>query len=404
MRKKTLLTIAGILFVAAQAAAECSMSMPTYRRLSAIEDLMAENEFDQAEAKLNEMLDHLPGRKEDCAYIYYTTAMLYLQKNDYPKARSYFESAYGLQRFPQKTLLYVEKTLAGLYMQEENFESAIRYYEAHMQHAPEPDKDIYLGLGTAHYYRKAYAKAIDLFKKANALFEPSPSPFLMLFSSYYELQRLDEAARTLEQMIRLWPDEPRYWLQLATLYIERGSYDRSLEIMQAAWTREFLTKETDIMQYVYALYEEHLPYKAATILQRAIDLRFLEENRKNYEMLATMFHEAKERESAIQGWEKAADYSTDGKNDLCIAQLCFEMEDAYDRVIRYANRALAKGINKPGSAHMLIAVACNELGQTDTAKKHIMEAGRYKETSKTSSQWLKRLDDESSLLDYAGNQ
>jgi tetratricopeptide (TPR) repeat protein len=214
----------------------------------------------------------------------------------------------------------------------------------------------------------------------------------MLFSSYYELKQLGPATATLEKMIHLWPDRSQYWLQLASLYIEREAYDRSLEIMQAALAQGYLTKEADLLQYVYALYEEGLPYKAATVLREGIGRQVVVENLKNYELLSTLLQEAKARPEAIEALKKASAYAGDGKNDLCIAQLCFQMEDRCEAVIQYARQAVEKGVRQEGSAHMLMAVAHSELGQVEAARAALKEAARFKETRKASDQWLQSLE------------
>jgi tetratricopeptide (TPR) repeat protein len=255
-----------------------------------------------------------------------------------------------------------------------------------------PSWEIYLGLGTAHYHLKDYPAAIEILTAAVEKFEPRPAPYLMLFSAHYELEQLDPAARTLEQMIRLWPATPKYWLQLASLYIEQEAYGRSLEIMQAALAQGYLNKETDLLQYVYTLYEEGVPYKAANVLRTGIDRQVVTENHKNLELLATLLQEAKARPEAIEALKKASAFAQDGKDDLCIAQLCFEMEDRHEEVIEYARRAVKRGVAQKGNALMLIAVAHSELGQIDAAKTCLHEAAKFEETRKASAQWLQSLE------------
>lgn len=386
----TLLTLCHVTTATADGSVS-RMSETTHRRLQVIEDLMAGNKLEKAEKKINKMLAKMPGRKADCAYIHHTCARLALQQNDYQKAKSHFLAAYELDSFPQKTQLNVLQNLAGLSMQEEDFETAITYYRTYLSRCAEPNKDIYLGLGTAYFYRKAYPAAIKVLKTAVAQFEPVPPPYLMLFSSHYELKQLPAATQILEKMIRLWPGESKYWRQLAGIYIEQEAYDKSLEVMQTAMTKGFITKSSELKQYVYTLYEKHLPYKAATVLEQAMASDVAEDSRKNYELLATLYQEAKERSKAVAALKQASARAQDGKNDLYIAQLYFDMDNAYDKVIEYGRRAIKKGVKRPGNAHMLMAVSYSELGQPENAKKHLNKASQYKETQKSSSQWLKFL-------------
>lgn len=392
MNKKLYFLFLVLVLVTAVDAAADSMSMITYRRLQAIEALIAEENYPEAGSRLEEMLEDPPGRLEDQAYLYYTAGMFYLQLSQFDKTKQYLSVARGLDRLPEKTTIYLLQTLAGISMQEDRFEDAVNYFQACFDLVKTPDQNIYLGMGTACYYSRRYNEAARVLEQAMAIYKPREATCLVLFSAYYELGRLEPAGRVLEKMIRLWPGKEKYWLQLASLYIEREKYEKSLEIMQAAWVRGYLVKEKDVLQYVFTLYEANLPYKSACALKAAMDLGVVPANRKNNELLSTMYQEAKERQDAIVVLKRAAACSDDGKNDLYIAQLYFEMENAYDNVIEYAATALEKGIQQEGSANMLIAVAYSELGQVENARKYLRRASRFEQTRDAALQWLKSLE------------
>jgi tetratricopeptide (TPR) repeat protein len=368
-----------------------SISAATHRRLQEIEALLAESKLPEAREKLDALLADMPPREVDCAYIHYTGAMLCLQKEDYHQAKAHLSSAYELNCFPEKTRLLVLRNLAGLCMQEEDYEGAVTYYRAYRSHAMAPNEEVHIGLGTAYFYLKDYAAAIEVLTAAIRQFDPRPPAYLMLFSAYHELEQYSRAAEIMETMIRLWPEEPQYWLQLAGIYIEQESLDKALEILQSAWTRGYLAKESDLLQFVYLLYEKNLPFKAATVLEQAVSSKAIDENLKHYELLATFFREAKERPRAIEALKKATAFSADGRIDLFIAQLYHELENGYAEVVEYGERAIRKGVEHKGRAHMLVAVSCSELGRVEEAKRHLQAASRYKETQKDSMAWLKFL-------------
>ena len=368
-----------------------SMSMSTYKRLQAIEALMAANKLQAAGTELEALLARMPRSKTDRAYIYYTAALLNLRTNATKKAQRHFLSALELDRFPDKTRLYVLQTLAGLSMQEEAFEAAIAYYQDYLQLASEAGNEILLGLGSAYFYNRQYPETIETVTTAlqNTTTEDL---YRLLFASYYELKQFDKGAGTLEEMIRLWPARQQYWQHLYSLYIEQEKYAQALEIMEAALNQGFLATEADILQYVHLLYQEHLPHKAARVLQGAMDHQKAGENLKNYELLATLFQRSKERLEAIEALKKASTFAEKGNNDFIIAQLLFEMETSYEVVVTYAQRAIQKGIEQEGGAHMLIAVASMELGDDEAARKHLTIASQFDETRQEASQWLTSLE------------
>ncbi len=349
-------------------------------------------QMDQAIATLEKMVQRWPDKQE----YWLQLSSIHIERLEYQKALKTLQQALAHKKLQKKDelkeqILYVLQVLAELRMEEKRFEEAIGYYEAYLKRAKKPNRDIYIGLGTAYYSHKAYKKAVTMLTKTVRQFQPEEAVYLMLFSSHYELKQWNWAIRTLETMIRLWPNQPEYWLHLSSTYIERQQYKKSLEILQAAWTKNYLVQEDDLLQYVYTLYELQLPYKAAIVMQEALEQNIVEANQENYEFLAKMYWEAKEREQAVEALEQASTYSTNGNNDLYLAQLYLEMEKDYEKVIEHAKRATEKGVEQEGNANLFIGAAYSELGQIEQAKQYLIKASKYQETQEESSQWLQSL-------------
>lgn len=387
--KKILLIL--LLIFSSNTIAESAMSISTFKRLQKIEELIIKDKKLEAEDKLKAFLEEPPSRDIDKAYLYYTAGMYYIQEPAYAKSKKYLLKSYELNALPDRTILYILQSLAGLSMQEEKLDTAIKYYKDYLKLAKKPNKNVYLGLGSAYFFKKEYKKSIKTLVEAKKFFAKKKSIYLMLFSSYYELKQLENATVILEEMVWIWPEEKKHWLQLSSLFMEQEKYPKALEIMQIAHTKKFLTKENDIMQFVYVLNRENMPHKAFSVLKIAINQKVVKESQKNYELLSTLGQEAKERNEAIKALKKAAQYSTTGKNDLYIAQLYFEQEDQFKNVIKYAKQALKKTVKQKGSANMIIAVAYSELDDIENAKIYLKKASKYKKTKESAQKWLESL-------------
>ncbi len=375
-----------------------ALSMMTFKRLAQVEALLHKEEFSKAQSQLDRLLrGHSKLSLSDQAYTHHMQALIYLYQQQYSSARKYFLLSYQRQHDGQyglndKTRLQVVKMLANLALHEEDYTQAIKFSQQYLQMAidlpdTEPSKSGYLILASAYYQLGDYVKAIKPLKQVIKLFEPDRSAYSTLFAVYYQLKKLPDATLIIEKMIRLWPGKTEYWLQLASIYLEQNLYAKSLEIMQLAFTQGFLIRQNEFMQYVYALYDQSLPNKAAAILSAAMEKSIVKANHKNNALLASLLLEAKEDKKALASYKKAAELATDGKEDLFIAQIYYDME-RYQQSIKYASVALEKGINKPGNVHMLIAASYHELADTAGARKHLKKAVDYKETKKTARQWL----------------
>jgi tetratricopeptide (TPR) repeat protein len=369
------------------------LSMSVYNQLTDIERIMAQQEYREAQERLDSMLKNLPQSATDQAYLYHTQGTLYLSQERYREAEEYFLKSHELNALNDKTTSAVVETLANLAMHFGDYRKAVMYLQEHLGFAETPTKQVHLTLGTAYYQLKEYRNAIRVLKNAMSGFEPDRSVHLLLFSSYYELNQLSNAAAILERVITLWPEETQYWLQLASIYLEQKRTDKSLEILQLAYTQGVLFKERELLQYVHALYEKGLPYKAAVVLSDAMARSQVTTNYKSTALLAGLYVDAREDEAALEAFQTASDYAADGKESLYIAQIYFDKE-SYRQAIKYTHDALDKGIKRPGRAYLLLASAHQKLGETGEVEANLQRASKYKESRQTALEWLQGLESE----------
>lgn len=368
-----------------------AISMSTFKRLTIVERLLSQQKYTEAQSKITDILNNLPSKLADRAYIYQTQAMLYLYQEQYDLAKKYLLLSYQQHALTEKSNVSVVQILADLSMHSGDYKQAITYLKEYLKIAEKPTRRIYLSLGVAYYQLKEFKNAISPLKTAMQNFEEDKAVHTTLFSVYYELKQLDNAAAVLEGMIKIWSGESKYWIQLASIYLQQKKYDQSLEVMQLAFTQNMLIKENEVLQFVYTLYEKGLPYKGALILNEAFQHKRVEENHKNLTLLATLYIDTRENKKALDSFKKSADYSKDGKDNLYIAQIYYDREE-FQHTIDYAQRALDKGIRKLADAYMLMAVSFYDLNNKKKAKDYLLKASRFDKTRQISLQWLELIE------------
>lgn len=369
-----------------------ALSMGTFRQLTVVERLLSEQQFTEAQDQLNKMMADVSDLSNtDQAYTYHMQALLYLHQEQYSQAKQYFLNSYQQQALTAKTRIQVLEMLANLAMHEENYRQAIRFSKEYLSASDNPTKSGYLILASAYYQIQEYANAIDPLKQVIARFKPDRSAYSTLFAVYYELKKLAEATSLVEKMIRIWPEKSEYWLQLASIYLEQDKLEKSLEIMQLAYTQNFLIRENDLLHFVYILYEKNLPNKAVQVLDEALQKLKVKPGYKSYQLLAQLYMEAREEYKSLKAYLKTSELSETGREYLYVAQIYYDQED-YPKTIQHAKKALEKGIKLPGNAYMLIAAAYQEMSRPKEAKANLTKAVEYKETMVSASQWLKNLE------------
>ncbi|MEM7206792.1 MAG: hypothetical protein AAF434_03115 [Pseudomonadota bacterium] len=371
-----------------------ALSMGVFKRLTAAEQAMATESFGKAQEAIAEVLEDEDDLSDvDKAYTYHMQALLHLYREKYKLARASFKQAYSLQDvLTEKTRVQIVEILSNLAMQEEDYKDAIKFGLLFLESLEEPTRAAYLTLAVAYYQTEDFKQTIKYLEEVVARFPPDRAVYSTLFASHFELNDLPKATDTVEQMVRLWPETAEYWIQLASLYLERDKVTDSLEIMELAYSQGILLKESELQQYVYLLYEKGLPKKAATILDTAIEKEVVKPTYKSWELLAHLNMEAREADKALDAYLQVSKVAPDGKEDLYIAQLFFDSEK-YSDAIRHAQLAIEKGLNLPGNAYMLMAAAYQELSDKENTLISLEEAVKHDETEASARQWLSALED-----------
>lgn len=93
-----------------------ALSMSVYNKLTTIERLMAEPAYEKAQKKLTKLLNNMPDRAADRAYIYHSRGTLSLYQEDYKSAEKYFSLSYRQNALDVTTEASVLQTLANLAM------------------------------------------------------------------------------------------------------------------------------------------------------------------------------------------------------------------------------------------------------------------------------------------------
>jgi len=367
-----------------------TLSLTVYQRLSEIEKLTAEDKIDSAQNKLNKMIKHLPKRATDQAYIYYQQASLYLQQEKYTKALEFYDYAYRLDALNKSTQAGVIQMLADLSMHEGEYQRAVDYLNSYFSLSEEANTRAYLSLGTAYFQLKEYGRAIAPLRTLTKTFEPNESATVLLFACYYEQGQLAEAAALMSQAIRHWPNEGKYWLQLASVYLELEKTEQSLEILELAYKQNLLLNENSLLQYIYTLYESGLPNKAANVLATLLERSYIQKNYQRITLLASLQLSARENKKALKSYQLAASLSDSGEDHLYLAQLYFDSEN-YTSVITHGKTALLKGVKEPGSIHMLLAATYFELGKPQQLKNQLKLASQFETTKQVAEQWLQNI-------------
>ena len=382
--------------MSATPADQSGLSPQTYQRLNTIHGLIDAGKTGAALEALNELLPAVGQRGYERAVVLQNLAYVQAGRESYPAAIRAFEESLSLQALPDTAEQQMRYNLAQLYLASDSPARAITILDTWFEHAEAPPAAAWLLLGQTHALLKDYRQAVPALQQAIRLADtPHADWYETLLAMHYELQAYGDCAGLLVRMIRLFPDNDAYWRQLSGIYLNMERPSRALAVMELEWRRGRMTGEADLLRLAQLYLYQEIPFKAARLLEDAMQTGQIRRNTRNRTLLATAWTLARERDQAIRSYRLAAQGSTGADVDFTLAQLYLE-DERWPEAAQALETALEKpGLKKPGTAWLLLGIARYELEATGPAHEAFTKAAGYEDSRTSARQWLDHLEQQS---------
>mgnify|MGYP000158870331 CR=1 FL=1 len=342
--------------------------------------------------EVKERIDSMNSYEQAMLWNFY--GFMYYADENISQAIASFENVVAQEAIPESLRLSTLYSLAQLSMQQGNFQQTIAYLDKWQNANTKPlTGNQLMFLANVHYQAKDYKASLISVNKAIALVEakgeqPKENWLILQRANYYELKQPEKVTQVLEQLVRLY-SKPEYWVQLAGMYGEIGQEDKQLAIMESAWQAGYITSAQQLVSLAQ-LYRYHgVPYKAANLLEKAIDQGEVVANERHLEMIAMAYMAAKDDKKAIPALQQASKIAENGKFDAQLAQSYLNLEQWQD-AIDAAEKAIERGgVKRIGDMHLVQGMSHFHLKQFAEALDAFSAAQSFQESAKTADQWFK---------------
>jgi tetratricopeptide (TPR) repeat protein len=371
----------------------------TWRRLSAIHDVIGEGRYDEAYGNLRSMLERAGRDVYLQAILIQALAQVTWARGDSDLALGYFETAHELDALPDSAHYGLLYSAAQIYFMNDQLEEAGERLERWFCAVPAEEitaaawvlkASILAHLGEFVGALEAIDAAIDMEEA------PSEDWYQLKLAAQYELEQYEPAVDTLNTLLARRPERKRYWVQLAQTHYALGQDQRALAVQALAYRNGLLEESSDVL-FLAGLYSKlQLPYKAAGVLEQAIRDGILAADRGQWAQVAESWYAAGELERALAAWESAGRAADDGLTDLHRGYLLVDLE-RWTAALEALNRSLARGgldEQKAGEALLLRGMVHFRLGDLDGAGADWDRAGRFGSSREAARQWLVYLKEE----------
>lgn len=387
-----------------------SVSDATGEQLAKYKEALDAKNYDGALAILDAQIAKVAAGSYDLAFLQQIKAQTFMQKGDFPKAVEPLEQAVALS--DSKTPTYFEDRqvrefiylLAQLYYQEatgtKNLSVAASLFDKadkamnRWYKLAKPTADALL-IHSQILYSWASQDPdhpnLDLVKRELAQVEagmhltthPKDTFYILKLVCLQQLGKMSEAAEVLELIVKQKPDSAAYWQQLAVFYLSTGQETRAVVTYERAQTHGFLSTPKDNINLVGIYFNLGQYEKAAELLETGLRNGKIENELKNWELLAFCYQQLERPLKGIDALKNATKaFPNSGQMEFMIAQQYHSLEQP-EAALPHAQAAVAKGnLNKPHQTYMFLAYIAFELKKFDIALNAAKKAAEFPEGAK----------------------
>ena len=337
--------------------------------LEVLREIETKNEFDRAYA--DRFLGNILAVKEGGA----KEALQFLTRAAEPNVLSANEQAITL------------RNVADLNLQEQNFSAAIQWYQRWLDYTCKEDPVVYLRISSAYFNDKKMAEVIAPADKAIALYEkPEKNAYILKISSYVERKMFKEAIDVAETLLKIFPEEQRWWKQLGYYYMQQEQYAKALSTFELAHGQGFLTKENEVKVLAQLYATNEIPHRAAVVQEKYLDSGLIKKTKESLSAAANSWHQARNYKKAAKFYGEAAKVANDSSLYRRQGGLLLIAED-FKGAVTALEKALSMGVSGEGQVQLDLMQANFHQGKFKTAYKHMLEAKKDRGAARTARAW-----------------
>lgn len=386
--------------------------------------------WDEAIRQLDALITTTQPESYDRAVLTVDKAQTLFQKNDLVKAIAPLEEALKLSDahgyFEQRVALDMVLSLAQLYANEAQaskqtdeqrrlYSKAYSYVRRWLDQSKTPNPDleqfaasILLQQATLNPEKVdvglVKAAQVEIEKGMRMSVKPKDQFYVLLLAALQQQGEYKKSAEVLELLVKQFPNNKSYWQTLAQTYVQLEEHVRAIITFERAQQYGIMNTPKENFNLV-ALYFNIKQYdKAIELLEAGLRNGQIENEQKNWELLAASYQQLHKEQKAIDALKEAGKrFPKSGAIDLQIGQIYYSMDKAPE-AYAYIKSALDKGIDKPSQTYVFLSYLAFEMKKLDEARDAAQKAIKADPNSKDAQRLLDAINDSIRDRDAQKNQ
>jgi len=312
--------------------------------------------------------------------------------DDLPRSIAFLERAITENGLDNEAHFSAMQNLAVSQLNNEQPDAAIATLQRLISETRTENADIHYALAGAFLQAEQYPQGIEALRRAIGFANPPrPEWQNLLMSALLQSDQPAEAVKVGEALLAQTPDDKRLILNLASAYLDLEQADRAIALLEGARSRGLFTEARDY-EILYALYfnAEGRETDVIAVINEGLSKGLLKRDLRTLQALAQAAYFAEQMALSISTYQEAAALDPKGDTGLNFAKvLSAEARDAEARDA--AKAALAKGVNNPGDAWMVIARSEAQLDNAAAMRAALQEAAKFAPTREQANRMLQQM-------------
>jgi len=262
--------------------------------------------------------------------------------------------------------------IAAAYIADGQYQQALDQLKTWREQGKRETAESYALEGNANYRLQKYPEAIAAIKKAQSLTnEPKESWNNILMASYNESGQSGQAAGVIDDQLKKDPTNKSLVHNALVVYTQANDNDKALALLEQERKQGMITDEKDYVSAAkfYASIGQNsgkpeAAAKGGDLLQDGFAKGAVKASAENYKLMGDSYMIGQQEEKALAAYGKASPLASNGDIDLTRAQILGSQTN-WSEAKAVAEKAVARGVSKPGKAYLLLGKL--SLGAKDSA-------------------------------------
>jgi tetratricopeptide (TPR) repeat protein len=262
--------------------------------------------------------------------------------------------------------------IAAAYIADGQYQLALDELKTWREQGKRETAESYALEGNGYYRLQKYPDAIAAIKKAQSLTnEPKDSWNSILMASYNESGQSGQAAGVIDDQLKKDPTNKSLVHNALVVYTQANDNDKALALLEQERKQGMITDEKDYVSAAkfYASIGQNsgkpeAAAKGGDLLQDGFAKGAVKASAENYKLMGDSYMIGQQEEKALAAYGKASPLASNGDIDLTRAQILGSQTN-WSEAKAVAEKAVARGVSKPGKAYLLLGKL--SLGAKDSA-------------------------------------